>query len=82
MKKLLYFTATWCGPCKRFKPIMENLSAQIPVQFIDIDTNKSMVKKYGITSVPTTIIVKNGVEVSRFTGVVPPQSLLESYNNG
>ena len=82
MKQLLYFTATWCGPCKKFRPVMENLSAQIPIQFIDIDSNSSMAQKYGVSYIPTTILVKDGVEVSRFTGSKPAQQILESYNNG
>ena len=82
MKQLLYFTATWCGPCKKFRPVMESLSSQINIQFIDIDSNSSMAQKYGVINIPTTILVKDGVEVSRFTGSKPAQQILESYNNG
>ena len=82
MKQLLYFTATWCGPCKKFRPVMESLSSQINIQFIDIDSNSSMAQKYGVRNIPTTILVKDGVEVSRFTGSKPAQQILESYNNG
>ena len=82
MKQLLYFTATWCGPCKKFRPVMESLSSQINIQFIDIDSNSSMAQNYGVRNIPTTILVKDGVEVSRFTGSKPAQQILESYNNG
>jgi thiol-disulfide isomerase/thioredoxin len=39
MKQIIYFSAEWCGPCKNFKPIMESVSASIPVQFVDVDEN-------------------------------------------
>ena len=82
MKQLLYFTATWCGPCKKFRPLMENLSTQINVQFVDIDSNPTMARKYGVRNIPTTILVKDGIEVERFTGARLPQQILESYYNG
>jgi|TARA_R110001583_G_scaffold144956_1_gene296936 thioredoxin-like negative regulator of GroEL len=82
MKQLLYFTAAWCGPCKKFRPLMENLSSQINVQFIDIDSNPGIAQNYGVRNIPTTILVKDGVEVSRFTGSKPAQQILESYYNG
>ena len=81
-KELLFFTASWCQPCKRFKPLMENLNQQVPVQFIDVDSNKSLAQQYEIKSVPTTILVKGGVEISRFVGAKPISLILESYHNG
>lgn len=82
MKQLLYFTAAWCGPCKKFRPLMENLSSQINVAIIDIDSHPEMAQTYRVRNIPTTILVKNGVEVSRFTGSKPTQQILESYHNG
>ena len=82
MKQLLYFTAAWCGPCKKFRPLMENLSTKINVRFIDIDSNPGIDQNYGVRNIPTTILVKDGVEVSRFTGSKPAQQILESYQNG
>ena len=82
MKQLLYFTAAWCGPCKKFRPLMENLSSQINVQFIDIDSNPGVAQTYGVRNIPTTILVKDGVELERFTGARSSQQILESYQNG
>ncbi len=48
MKKILYFSSTWCQPCKNFKPIMERVSRELPVEFIDIDANPQLVAEYGI----------------------------------
>ena len=52
------------------------------VRFIDIDTNPEMARSFGVRNIPTTILVKDGVEVSRFTGSKPAQQILESYYNG
>jgi len=70
MKKILYFSAAWCGPCKNFKPIMEQVSRELPVQFVDVDANPQLVAEYGIKSVPTVIIINNGQVSSRQAGVL------------
>jgi thioredoxin 1 len=67
--KYLYFTASWCRPCQTLKPVMEQVSKTIPVTKIDVDTDAQTVSDYGVRSVPTVILVKNGREVKRFTGV-------------
>jgi len=46
MKKILYFTAAWCGPCKTLRPRIEKLSAELPIQIIDVDANKATCDKY------------------------------------
>ena len=59
MKTAKYFSATWCGPCKQFKPIMEELASEgYNIEFIDGDENKEEAMKYNIRSVPTTIILE------------------------
>jgi thioredoxin 1 len=67
------FSAAWCGPCRMLAPVFNE---QIKPQFttvkfedIDVDTNPDEVVKYGVTSVPTVVLVKDGVEFQRFTGV-------------
>ena len=82
MKELIYFTAAWCGPCKKFRPLMENLSTKINVRFVDIDANPEMARSFGVRNIPTTVLIKDGVELERFTGARPPQQILESYQNG
>ena len=67
--KYLLFSASWCGPCQTLKPVMEQVSKTIPVTKIDVDTDAQTVSDYGIRSVPTVILVKNGKEVKRFMGV-------------
>ena len=77
MKTMKYFSATWCGPCKTFKPVMnEVVDEGHSVQFIDIDQQQDLAARYNVRSVPTTIIEKNGIEVDRFIGSVSKQQVL------
>jgi len=76
MKTMKYFSATWCGPCKAFKPVMNEIAGEgHSVQFIDVDENQSLASKYGVRSVPTTVIEENGVEVDRFVGALPKETV-------
>ena len=78
MKTAKYFTATWCGPCKSFKPIMNEIANEgYSVQFIDIDQSPNMATQFSVMSVPTVIIEENGIEVDRFVGSIPKQQVLE-----
>ena len=70
MKKILYFSSTWCGPCKNFKPIMESLSNEMAIQFVDIDSNPQLVAEYGIRNIPTIVVVNNGQVSSKQAGVL------------
>ena len=76
MKQFLYFSATWCGPCKAFGPIMDRVSASgIPVQKVDVDSQKNLVSQYQVGGVPTTILIKDGQVVNRFTGAKSEQEI-------
>jgi thioredoxin 1 len=78
MKTIKYFSATWCGPCRTFKPIMnEILNEGYSVQFIDIDQSPNMATQFSVMSVPTVIIEENGIEVDRFVGSIPKQQVLD-----
>jgi len=77
MKTMKYFSATWCGPCKVFKPVMNEIAGEgYSVQFIDVDESQDLAVKHSIRSVPTTIIEENGVEVDRIIGAVSKQQML------
>ncbi len=81
MKKILYFTASWCGPCKALAPRMESLSSQINYEKIDVDQNSNLSAKYGVRSVPCLILVdENGQELNRMVGVQPDETILNFYN--
>jgi thioredoxin 1 len=80
MKKILYFSAPWCGPCKQFAPIMEQIGRTVPVEKINVDEQSDLAATYGIRNVPTVLILKDGQVAQKFVGVQPPNLILESYN--
>jgi thioredoxin-like negative regulator of GroEL len=80
MKQILYFSATWCGPCKNFKPIMESISNSIPVQFIDVDQNPILSAQYSIRSIPTLVFLKDGQEINKRPGVLSESQVKEIWN--
>jgi thioredoxin len=80
MKQILYFSATWCGPCKNFKPIMESVSNSIPVQFVDVDQNPTLAAQYNIRSIPTLVFLKDGQEINKKPGVLSESQVKEIYN--
>ena len=83
MKTVKYFTATWCGPCQRFKPIMQEVANEgYSVQFIDIDSQKDTAEQYNVRSVPTVVIEENGSEVDRLIGATSKQIVLERLLKG
>lgn len=80
MKKILYFSASWCQPCKNFKPIMEQVSRELPVQFVDIDASPQLVAEYGVRSVPTIVILNNGQVASKQAGVLTESQIKSLWN--
>ena len=82
MNKLIYVSATWCGPCRQFGPIMDKVAVTgIPVQKMDADKDQQSIAKYGVRSVPTVIKVdSNGNEVSRLIGAKSESEVTAFYN--
>lgn len=82
MKKFLYFTAPWCGPCQMFGPTMDRISQSgITVVKVNVDENKDLALQYNVRSVPTTILLKNELEINRFTGARSEQQIMQIYGN-
>jgi|TARA_R100001480_G_scaffold127638_1_gene125378 thioredoxin 1 len=78
MKTMKYFSAVWCGPCKAFKPVMNEIAGEgYSIEFIDVDQEQNKATKYAVRSVPTVVIEENGIEVDRFVGSIPKQMILE-----
>jgi len=81
MKKIIYFSAPWCGPCKVLGPTMQKLSSELPITKINVDEDTNTSVKYGIRNVPTLVLVDNsGKELNRLIGNVSEQQVKEFYN--
>jgi len=70
---LVDFFAQWCGPCHMQTPILEQLAEElqgkVKIAKLDIDNNQKVTSKFGVTSVPTLILFKDGTEVERVVGL-------------
>lgn len=79
MKHVLYFTAEWCKPCEKVKPIVEQLNRdQITARFfmIDADSETEMVEDFGVRSIPTFILIEDNKEVGRTNGAKTREELI------
>jgi thiol-disulfide isomerase/thioredoxin len=69
MKTVFYFTAEWCSPCKKTKPIVEELKKEgYQFQIIDADYEQLLAKRFEIKSIPTFVLLEDGKELNRITG--------------
>ena len=79
MIELLDFYADWCGPCVVMKPVIKELekemSGQVKISEIDVDQDQDTTSKYGVMSIPTYIIMKDGEEQDRIIGATSKESL-------
>lgn len=72
MRKLLHFTADWCGPCKKIKPIVEEFILENPdIEYvaIDVDVDFQKAEEFHVLSIPTLISMDGSAMLSRWTGV-------------
>jgi len=78
---LIDFYAEWCGPCKMAAPIIEELSGEYEgkavIAKINVDEENELSTKYGVMSIPTVIIVKNGEEVDRKIGFAGKEGYIQ-----
>ena len=75
---LVDFWASWCGPCKMLAPTIEQIANEndtIKVGKVNVDDEPDLAQKYGIVSIPTVILFKNGEPFKTSTGFVPKETL-------
>ena len=79
MSHVLYFTAEWCNPCERTRPVAEELKRDglIEFVFVDADSEIELVQNFGVKTIPTYILLEDGVEVKRMNGAKTKQQFLD-----
>ena len=68
MKRILRFTASWCGPCKSLAQNLEIANLSMPIEVVDIDIHPELAQEYGIRGVPTLVMLEENNEVKRVVG--------------
>lgn len=77
---LVDYYADWCGPCRIVSPIVDEIAEEHPdvtVGKVNVDDENDLAMKYGVMSIPTLIVFKDGKEASRIVGARPKQAILE-----
>ena len=83
-KFVLDYFATWCGPCKMIAPVLEELdgelSDKVKITKLDVDENQATASQFGVMSIPTLILFKDGQPVDKVIGYQPKENLANLVN--
>lgn len=77
MKRILRFTASWCGPCKSMAMNLETANLGFPIEVVDIDMHPDVAQEYGIRSVPTLVLMDENIQIDRIIGTKTVNQLQE-----
>lgn len=83
---LIDFWAVWCGPCRQQGPIIDRLAESLKdksfvIGKLDVDSNPKVASQFGVSSIPTLVVLKNGQEVKRFVGVQDEATLKKALES-
>ena len=77
---LLDFWAVWCGPCKMIAPILEEIAAEredVVIGKVDVDSEMELALEFGVASIPTLVVIKDGQPANKAVGYMPKASVLK-----
>lgn len=81
---LVDFSAEWCGPCKLLVPVLEEIAAEyegkLRVIRVDVDNNRNSAARFGVLSVPTLLLMRDGQVQDQIVGNVPKRQLVDRIN--
>lgn len=81
---LIDFWATWCGPCRMLSPIIDEIAEEVnedvKVGKVNVDEEQDLAMEFGVMSIPTLVIMKNGKEIRRMVGVQEKQTILDAIS--
>ena len=75
---LLDFWASWCGPCRMLSPVVDEFAgehSEVKVGKVNVDEQRELAAQFGVMSIPTLVVIKNGKETNRQVGVIPKASI-------
>ena len=76
---LLDFWAVWCGPCKMIAPILAEIAEErddVVIGKVDVDSEMELAMQFGVSSIPTLVVIKNGQPVNKAVGYMPKEKIL------
>ena len=81
---LIVFWASWCGPCRMLSPLVDELAdehSEFKFCKVNVDEEEALAKNFGIMSIPTLIVFKNGEQKAKSIGAIPKDAILELIKN-
>ena len=77
---LIDFWASWCGPCKMLSPVVDQIAEEtdaVKVCKVNVDEEQELAQQYGVMSIPTLVVFKDGKAVNQSVGVIPKEAILK-----